>query len=149
MRGRCIMSDQAYLLASVFNDDAMRLQFAYGVYPITYDKQNYYALFDAFNSLSYAFRFYDFANGHIIEYNEPPPPVPLKLFPDLNYPSPVGYKGLAGCQLPMSDNDFNVLVKTVTDALGDMNRANAATQFMQSNCVSMAQLMMLSTLIQL
>lgn len=149
MRGRCVMSDQAYLLASMFNDDNARLQFAISAYPIIYDKQNYYAVFDAFNSLSYAFRFYDFVNSNIIEYNEPPPPAPVEIFPDLNYPSSVGYKGLIACDLPMSDNDFNVLVKPIVDAIGDVNRGTTASTFMQANCISMAQFMMLSTLIQL
>lgn len=149
LRGRCLLSDHAYQLASVFYDDGMRLQFAYSAYPNIYDKQNYYSLFDAFNSLSYAFRFYDFVNGNIVEYLAPPPPAPVKLFPDLNYPSPVGYKGVSGCILPISDNDFMVLISTIVEQQGDVNRMNTGTQFIQSNCVSMAQLMMLSTLIQL
>lgn len=149
LRGRCLMSDNAYLLASVFYDDGMRLQFAYSAYPNIYDKHNYYSLFDAFNSLSYAFRFYDFVNGNIVENLAPPPPAPIKLFPDLNYPSPVGYKGVSGCILPMSDNDFMVLITTIVEQQGDVNRINTGTQFIQSNCVSMAQLMRLSTLIQL
>ncbi|MEI7803376.1 MAG: DUF4476 domain-containing protein [Bacteroidota bacterium] len=150
VRGKCLLSSDVMQLAVLFSDDAVRLQFCETVYPNIFDKQNYYSVFDAFNSLSYAFRFHDFVNGIIIEYNESPPsPIPVKIFPDLNYPSPVGYKGLAGCQLPMSDNDFNVLVKPVTDAQGDVNRGNSATEFMKSNCVSMAQLMKLATLIQL
>jgi len=149
LRGRCLLSDHAYQLASVFYDDGMRLQFAFSVYPNIYDKQNYYTLFDAFNSLSYAFRFYDFVNGNIIEYQAPPPPPTVKLFPELNYPNPIGYKGLVGCNLPMSDNDFNILVMPIVDQQGDMNRLNAASQFMLSNCISIAQMMMLSTLIQL
>ncbi len=149
LRGQCLLSDHAYQLASVFNDDGMRLQFAYSAYPNIYDKQNYYTLFDAFNSLSYAFRFYDFVNGNVIEYQTPPVPAPLEIFPELNYPSPVGYKGVSGCSLPMSDNDFMVLVTPVIQQQSDVTRMNAATQFIQSNCVSIAQMMMLSTLIQL
>ncbi len=152
LRGRCLLSDHAYQLASVFYDDGMRLQFAYSAYPNIYDKQHYYALFDAFNSLSYAFQFYDFVNltnlgGQVVI--DPPPPINVKLFPDLNYPSPVGYKGVSGCSLPMSDNDFMVLVIPVTEQQGDVNRMNAATQFIQSNCVTIAQMMMLATLVQL
>lgn len=49
----------------------------------------------------------------------------------------------------MSDNDFMVLVNPVVDQQGDLNRMNFATQFIQSNCLSMSQLIMLSTLMQL
>ncbi|GDX51984.1 hypothetical protein LBMAG27_10310 [Bacteroidota bacterium] len=149
LRGRCLLSNHAYQLAAVFYDDGMRLQFAYSAYPNIYDKENYYLLFDAFNSLSFAFRFYDFVNGNTVEYQAPPPPSPVKIFPDLNYPSPVGYKGVGGCSLPMSDNDFMVLVTPVVQQQGDVNRMNTGTQFIQNNCVSLAQLIMLSTLIQL
>ncbi|HAP00639.1 MAG TPA: hypothetical protein DCQ93_01825 [Bacteroidetes bacterium] len=149
LRGKCVQSGQAKSIALLFQSDDMRLQYCYAAYSALSDKENYYALFDAFNALSYAFLFYDFVNENIAETNTVPIPDSVKLFPDLNYPSPVSYKGMTGCNLPMSDNDFNLLVKPVVDAQGDVNRATAATQFVQSNCVSMAQLMMLSTLIQL
>lgn len=150
---KCIYSSNAFTLSSAFYDDGIRLQFCINIFPNIVDKENYYALYDAFSSMSYSFRFHDYVNGITQEpqviISEPSVIIEApKLFPTLDYPSSAGYKGFVGCNLPMSDNDFNVLVKPVVDQSGDINRMNTATQFVQNNCVSMAQLMMLSTLLQ-
>lgn len=152
LKGKCLQVEQAELLATLFYDDSYRYSFCTMVYSSLLNKQDYFTLFDSFHSLSYAFRFYDFVNqasSAVIVTPPPPPPPPTLSFPSYNYPSIANYSGYAGCNLPLSDNDFTALVTPLAQTSGEVARQTAINQFAQNNCISMSQLMMLSTFLNL
>lgn len=149
LQGSCLLSEQIRDLSMTFSGDYYRLEFCKRAWRHTFDPVNFYDVYDSFTHLSAALRLYDAVNRDEPQNNIPdpvaPPVVSGHWYPDLSYPSPVGYKGVAGCQLPIADNDFEVLSRPVVLQQNDMNRRNEAIRFVNSNCCSMGQLMKLST----
>ena len=56
----CLLSRQVKQIATLFHDDHTRLEFAKAAYMTTYDKRNFYDVYDAFSHFSNAFRLHDF-----------------------------------------------------------------------------------------
>ncbi|PHQ79097.1 MAG: hypothetical protein COB65_13050 [Thalassobium sp.] len=156
----CLTSHQVKMFASLFSTDAYRLEYCKLAYTHTFDHQNFYDVYDAFATFSNAFRLHDYVTSVREAANEvlPPPPPPTEpdpvtnvseSFPDWNYPSVVGYTGITGCNVPMADSDFELLVKPVMDKTSDSERITAAKQLVATHCVSMAQGMKLASLVQM
>lgn len=148
LNGRCLTSAQIKQIALLFLSDAFRLPYAHLAYYSAYDKQNFFDVYDAFTSRSAAFRL-----DHYI-YDIPPAPVPVEqnltwYNRNITYPLSDNYNGKKGCAIPMADVDFEVLVKPVVNQQTDVAAVSAAKSFMQSKCLSMAQVMKLATLPQL
>ena len=144
---KCFTSDQIKQLAALFTTDDFRFQFATTAFSHCWDQGNYYSVMDAFYSYSYAFRLYDFmTHPTIIDTN---PPVPVFSFPNYSYPSSVGYSGMVSCNLPITDNDFLVLVQPIIGLSTDAEKNVAALQLTQTQCLSMAEDMMLASLFTL
>lgn len=146
---KCFTSLQVKQMALTFRNDAFRLQFTKAAYNATADKKNYYDVLDAFKTFSAAMRLYHFMDRHDGSPDPDPAPAPESPFPALPYPLYDNYRGPTGCNLPLTNNDFDVLIISVINQPDDIQRMNAGRSFVQNNCLSMAQFMKLSSLIQL
>lgn len=146
----CFSSNQVKQIAELFPNDSHKLEFAQLAYPKTFDQVNYYDVYDAFSSFSMAFRLHDWiwagANPNALSLqskNKNP------RFPKHNYPSSTNYRGNMGCELPLADKDFDLLVGNVVALQGDALRQRAASQMVANQCLTTTQIMQLSSLIQL
>ena len=138
----CLTSIQVKQMAAQFTADAYRLQFAKAAYTHTFDTKNYYDVLDAFKNFSAAFRLYHFIDSHQKNKQPDEPGTPLEpVYPPLNYPSPVYYKGPTGCGNPLADADFDLLIAPVIHIPMDQERMNAGRNIVKNNCISMAQFM--------
>jgi hypothetical protein len=147
--GNCLSSAQVKLIATQFLDDYYRLDFAEMAYENTVDPVNFYAVYDAFANISTVFMLHDYVNGHCIS---PPtiPPVPAGIsFPPYNYPSAFNYNGPKNCSIPLPEQDFMNLAAQIANQKYEPGRLLIATQIVQNNCLSSAQVMKLASLLQM
>ena len=154
LQGSCLLSSQIKEFAMIFTGDYYRFEFCKRAWKHTFDPGNFYDVYDAFTSLSAAFRLHDFVKQNSnIQEPEPTqpviPPPPRNWYPDMPYPIAAGYQGMAGCQLPIADNDFEIISRTCVSQTNDVNRRREALKIVSSNCLSMSQAMKLATLFQL
>jgi hypothetical protein len=160
LQGSCLLSSQVKDLAMVFSGDYYRFEFAKRAYKHTFDPGNFFDVYDAFGSLSAAMRLYDHVSKRESDPTPGPGPgpgpgpapvvnPPRPWYPDLAYPVAAGYRGVVGCQLPLADNDFELLALPVVAQKTDMNRRTEALKLMGGYCLSLGQVMKLSTLMEL
>lgn len=155
LQGSCLLSAQVKDLAMVFAGDYYRFEFCKKAYKHVYDPGNFFDVYDAFANLSNALRLYDFVSRQeppiIVDPNPvpPPPTTPHSWYPDLGYPVAMGYRGATGCTVPLADNDFDVISKPVTLQKNDASRRAEGMKLVMGNCLSLGQLMKLSTLFEL
>lgn len=150
----CLLSSQIKDLAAVFNGDYYRLEFCKRAWRHAFDPSNFFDVYDSFSGFSSALRLYDYVS----KANEipgpdphphPGPTPPVTWYPNLPYPTPVGYKGVQGCALPMADTDFEFLMRPVILLRNDASRRTEALKLILNNCVSMSQAMKIATLFDL
>ncbi|MDO9511277.1 MAG: DUF4476 domain-containing protein [Bacteroidales bacterium] len=140
-----LTSYQVKKLAQLFYSDEERLAFAMAVYPNVRDKENFYDVYDVFAFFSTVFRLHDFVNG--MQMAVPINQVPVMNFPPYMYPVWEGYTGPRGCQMPVSAEDFNFLAFQVQQQNDENSRLNLAIDISRNNCLSVAHIMKLSSLI--
>lgn len=144
----CFMSSQVKEMALLFNGDFYRFEFCKKACRKIYDTNNIYDVYDAFTRLGNAIRLYDFLNRNQMEPVTVPEP-PATWYPDLSYPTPGSYAGIRGCNLPIADNDFELLSKPVQQQQNDQMIRTEAMKLIAANCLSMGQLMKIASLFQL
>lgn len=156
LNGKCYLSGHIQLIAHLYLAEDTKLQFCQAAYPFVADKENFYDVYDAFNTFSYAFRLHDFVTayngGNVVvadpnattNNNNTTSPI---TYPNYNYPSPYGYNGNTGCSSPISDTEFNVLASTMNSYSSDDEKIVAGTLYAKENCLSITQLMKMSSLI--
>lgn len=146
----CVNANQVKLIADLFSDDAYRLDFCMISYHTTVDRDNYYDVYDAFQTFSYAFRLHDFVKEQEAYYKGGGKPVQTNpVFPKLTYPSYANYNGVKGCAAPIPENDFMELAKLMNTYPSDDEKLIAGAVLMKENCLSMAQFMKLATLFKM
>lgn len=149
VRNNCFSSAQVKEIALLFFDDYSKLEFAQTAYPKTVDPANYYDVYDAFAYFSTVFRLHDFVSGQ----NKPVPPVvqPPKperpMFPNYNYPDALRYTGQTACNAPTSDMEFMQVAQNVMQQTSDAARVTVGSQLVQKYCLTVAQVMKLTSLI--
>lgn len=155
LNSRCFTADQVKLLTQLFSADGYKLEFAKAAYENTFDRINYYNVYDAFANISTAFRLHDYINGiadtsieDTVEEAETVNNDEVE-YPDINYPSPVKYKGLTGCEVPIADNDFFLLAESVVKQPTDEAIMQDARNLSGRYCLSMAHVMMIASQIQM
>ncbi|MBL4755732.1 MAG: DUF4476 domain-containing protein [Flavobacteriales bacterium] len=154
--GHCLLSRQVKQIAALFHDDKIRLKFAKSAYLTTFDKRNFYDVYDAFLHFSNAFRLHDYVlvqrvKGKQVDYNPRPKPKPnttTHAFPTYDYPSIVGYNDQKYCDHPVGARMFNVLVGRVIRQPNDIDKIKTATKFGQVNCLTTSQIMKLGSMIE-
>jgi len=151
----CLTSNQVKLMASIFSQDIYRLEFCKIAYPRTMDQMNFYDVYDSFSTFSAAFRLHDYVNGiSNTSIDVPVVEVPVVkpkpvIFPSIKYPSYANYNGDTGCDSPMSEADFSVVVKSLFALTDDNAIAAKAIEISENNCLSMAQMMKVASVIKL
>lgn len=151
--GKCYSSGHIQLIAHLFLAEDLKLEFCKTAYAYVQDKENFYDVYDAFNTFSFAFRLHDYVTayngGNVVVNNNPnnngnvTSPI---TYPNYSYPSPYGYTGNTGCAAPVSETEFNVLASTLNSFGTDDEKIVAGSLYAKDNCFSMAQLMKLSSL---
>jgi len=150
LQGSCFLSTQVKDLATVFAGDYYRYEFCKRAWKHTFDPGNFFDVYDAFTTMSSAIRLYDYVIHQDMQHPDPgPSPAPPSWYPNLPYPSPAGYKGFSGCQLPQADNDFDILARPIIAQKNDAARRTESLKMFASNCVTMGQAMKLATLFDL
>lgn len=137
--GKSLTSQQVKQFASALVSDVVRYQLALEAYNITSDKQNFYDVYDAFATISAAFRLHDAINTPA----PPPvvqPPLPPKK-PNVNYPNSNNYNGVKGCNQPLSDGDFNYYSASIFNRPNDAEKMDAARELMKTNCLTFSHVM--------
>jgi Domain of unknown function (DUF4476) len=150
----CVSSSQVKAIAMLFAAEDHRLTFCQQGYQNVVDKNDFYNVYDAFQSFSYAFKLHDYvleqrklASGN--EQVEAPilNVESVLIFPNYNYPNATNYNGATGCSPPISNSDFMVLAKNVNSYPSDQDKIAMAAVIVQDNCLSMSQFMKLASLI--
>lgn len=147
--GNCLSSAQVKQIAEQFVDEYYRLDFAEMAYENTFDKDNFYSVYDAFTNFSTVFMLHDYVTGRCHSTPVvPQPPVGIT-FPEYEYPSAYSYHGRTNCNIPMPDQDFTMLALQIANQKYEPGRLLIASQMVQNNCVSVAQVMKLASLLEM
>lgn len=154
----CLTTAQVKQIAGTFENDYDRLEFCKAAYVNTFDKDNFYDVYDVFAYYSTVFRLHDFVNG-IVRKSRPvppptetkptPPPAPEDPFKNITFPDYRMYTGNKGCNMPIAENDFDYHLKNVKATIGENNKFNSTMAVVNSNCLSAAQLMKLALVMEL
>lgn len=159
MAGKCFTAAQVKTLAQLIADDLYRLEFCKSAYAATSDSDNFYDVYDAFQSRSFAFRLHDYVLSFRQLATTAPtnPPTPVKTnttavaisFPRLVYPVSTNYVGMKGCQGPVINNtEFMRLAENVVAQPTDEAKELAIVTATESYCLDFAQVMKLTSLVQ-
>jgi hypothetical protein len=148
LQGSCLLSSQVKDLATVFAGDYYRYEFCKRAWKHTFDPGNFFDVYDAFGSFSAAIRLYDFISSNEITSINPPTST-TNWYPELSYPVPFGYKGITGCQIPLADNDFEIVARPAVIQKTDAAHRAEALKIFNTHCVSMGQAMKLATLFEM
>ncbi len=145
---KCLLATQVKNIALLFNTDSTRLEFCRTAYTHTYDPANFYDVYDAFRSFSYALRLYNFVQM-TATVNAPAPTAAEVTFPAYAYPDIAGYTGVQGCVGPiMAESAFKLAAKNVYAQPTDESKYVAIQTVVEQNCLSFAQSMKLASLLQ-
>lgn len=147
----CFSSAQVKNMAQLFSEDKSRIEFCKAAYVNTVDKENFFDVYDAFTSFSWALRLYDHVNKTTVTVPADPvkPSVQAPVFPNWAYPSFAGYNGKKGCAGPVvSEEKFNDLALNVFVQPTDEAKQLAIQNAVDQHCLALAHLMKLTSLIQ-
>lgn len=155
----CFTSTQIKNLAILFSEDSYRLDFGKSAYPVTFDRVNFFEVYDAFTSFSAALRLYDFTrsqrsfmNREIMDNrpkDQPRAASPAVKFAEVIYPSTAKYSGNKGCAGPeVSETNFLAMAQQINGQPTDEAKYVAIETASYDNCFSMAQIMKLTSLVQ-
>ncbi|MBX7125073.1 MAG: DUF4476 domain-containing protein [Cyclobacteriaceae bacterium] len=156
----CLTSSQVKNVCVLLSDDASRLEFGKAAWNSTFDRVNFFDVYDAFGSLSFALRLYDYTqHAGVQERRATPTPVvavpesskeSLKVmkFPAILYPTHLKYTGKKGCDGPVIDESgFAMMASGIFGQPTDETRYVAIQAAVQQRCFSMAHLMKVCSLI--
>lgn len=146
----CITTLQLMTVLSYFGEDIDKLSVAMNGYPQVVNKQDIYDVFDSFAYFSTAFKFNDYINN--FNGNQPvvvaPAPVPVQItYPQLNYPNPAAYRGQHNCNLPVTEQEFNLSARQIAQQGSQNLKYKSALDFASTYCITVAQVMKLTTLL--
>lgn len=142
----CFSSDQIKEIATLFENDNNRLEFAKAAYANTTDKENFYDVYDAFVYYSNVFRLHDFINNKNIPGQDDQTTIQID-FPNYKYPSYKLYKGKRNCPQACPIDKFNTIVNEVYSLSDNQQRYYKAISLINNTCLPTEQLMKLSSLV--
>src|ERR1041385_1813980 len=148
VNSNCVLSSQVKNIAQLFTEDNYRLEFCKTAYPHTFDQVNFFDVYDAFTTFSYALRLYDFI--HTAPVIVTPPPVSTEpVFPNVAYPSSANYTGKKGCAGPvLNAASFKTVAQNVFIQPTDESKQIAIQNASNNNCLDFAEVMKLVSLLQ-
>ncbi|NJK95670.1 MAG: DUF4476 domain-containing protein [Bacteroidales bacterium] len=151
-RRNSLFTMQAKQIARLFADDYFRLEFLQTAYPVIYDKENIYDLYDSFSSFSAVMRFHDYMEGQTRRTNRPGKYRDSYgkdyYFPEYNYPSYENYNEYSLCDRPMSEEEFEDVVIEIMKYRDDETRIQVAIRLAENNCLAVSQIMKLGSIIE-
>lgn len=163
MQNVCLSAQQLMDLMRIFNSDEERLQVAYAGVPRLVPNSDVYPILDMFSRFSTAIHFYEYMLPRLGGQTLLPPgilqpvpvpvqpvqPVPLvPVFPMLNYPGLQGYSGQRNCGFFLSDADFDSYAQQIFSQQGEAARSRSLNELAGSTCLSTAQAIKFSTLLE-
>lgn len=148
----CLLTYQVKQIAELFGDDITRLSFVENAYRTTFDKENFYDVYDVFAYFSSVMRLHDFISANNQRDNRPPVNPsgynePVYSFPKYNYPSYKIYKETTLCKEPVSDELFLKLISNLLSQPDDEVKVALAVQLAENNCLTVEQIMKVGSLI--
>lgn len=110
LRHQAVSSLQVKAMAGTIANEDLRLEFAVAAYPVVVDPENFYEVYDAFQSFSKVFRLHDRVAPRVGPAS-PLPPVAV---------------------VPLNDQEFAQLLRTVRNEAFDNTRLAASLQIVRS-----------------
>lgn len=145
----CFTSAQVKNLAMLFTEDSYRLDFCKTAYAHTTDPANFFDVYDAFGTFSWAFRLYDYVNKKTVAVVTPVSIVQTPVFPNYAYPGFSPYKGKTGCTGPVvSEESFKTIAQNVFIQPTDESKYVAIQTAADQHCLAFAHIMKLTSLMQ-
>ena len=164
VQNNCLSVVQVKDFATMFRNDDDRLQFTQEAYNNTFDKDNFYEVYDTFTKFSDAFRLHDYVlarrAGIITPTTNPNNPTnptnpPVVIQPttiEINYPSNIdfpsiaGYSGRKNCTTNLvSEADFNAYMQQIVSSNTEFAKTNYIKRLPSrragGNCFTIAQAM--------
>lgn len=146
----CFLSLQVKEMALLLSGDFYRFEFCKKACRKINDTNNIYDVYDVFSKMGTAIKLYDYLNRNQNETPPVPDPAPpASWYPNLIYPTPGNYSGTKGCNFPIADKDFELLSQPVRQQKNDQMIRAEAMKLISANCLSIGQLMKISSLFQL
>ncbi len=149
VKSYCFSSNQIKEIASLFENDYDRYEFAKAAYHSTFDKENFYDVYDAFIYYSVVFRLHDYVkklddsgNNQDTESNN----ILNIEFPNYNYPPFSRYQGNKNCTNLIKSNNFNLIAKKVNSANSENEKYTNAIRLIKGKCMPTAYLMKIASL---
>jgi len=141
----CFSSNQVQELASLFQNDYDRLEFAKNAYKNTTDKENFYDVYDAFIYYSVVFRLHDYIkSGTNNQTNEKTYEIS---FPHYNYPNHKGYRGHLNCFNPINYKDFKSIAINIDKQHVEREKYDESLDYIRNACFPTEYLMKIGSLI--
>lgn len=168
----CVSSQQMKSLAQLFASDSVRLIVCQKAYPHVTDTANFFVVYDAFSTFSYAIRMYDYVQHYkpsvapvqptVIPRPSSPPTTTTTIvttttttgpavvsFPLWIYPDTVRTTASKGCAGPViSEQQLQTIAGNVVKQPTEEAKVVAIESACTQNCMSMAQQMKLASLLQ-
>ncbi len=148
----CLTASQVKELCELMGNDFNKLDFAKSAYPRTTDQANFYEVYNGFSQFSTVFMLHDFVleqrGGNINGGggNNTLPPTSIT-FPNLNYPSSLGYNGARRCDFALAENAFMPLAQDVRAQFDENAKVNRLDQIISQQCMTTSQIMRFATLL--
>lgn len=146
---KCLYSSQIKTIALLFAGDSVRYEYCKSAYSHTYDPAEFYDVYEAFRSFSWALRLYNYVEhyaGPVVVNDQAPAQVS---FPAYAYPDTIRYTGKKGCPGPaMTDNAFTQAAQNVFIQPTDESKFVAVQSIANQNCLTFAQSMKLASLMK-
>lgn len=145
----CVSSAQVEEIASVFEDDYIRYEFAKKAFKNTTDKENFYDVYDVFIYYSVVFKLHDYVLSQKGESNTNNTEIHEKMeFPDYQYPSLRTYRRNRNCAVAISNSNFLTSIKKIYYLDNDQQKYIKAVAFIKNKCISTTHLMKTASLIK-
>lgn len=149
-KNNCLSSAQVKKIATLFENDFNRLEFAEIAYLNTIDKSNFYEVYDSFAYFSTVFRLHDYINGKGGAIKTKDDNVLTKLtFPNYNYPKHSDYRGNKGCNSVLYEPVFLAQAQKIANANSENEKLPRGKKFLQNYCFSTTQVMKITSLLSI
>ncbi len=149
----CLSSSQVKQITLLFFADQDKLEFCKAAYKNTVDKENFYDVYDAFAYFSTVFRLHDYVilqRSQNITTNTYTTTTVTSDYPVYFYPDYSAYFGVTGCNYPIDETTFyNTYNMQKMSKLSENSKAIAIKDFINMNCLSTAQIMKLTSILQM
>ena len=145
----CLSSKQVAEVASLFDNDADRLEYTQRAFKNTVDKENYYEVYNSFFYFSNVFRLHEatVSTGSNSNSGEAQSPNANKSNGEYSIPDYQFYFGPNGCSEPITGSQLESLKQQVESLSGELDKLTKAKSIAQNSCLSTDQAMEVALLL--